>query len=54
VGLPLGCAAAKEKLEKWSWFLFYGAMGTGKTMSIRALQTETNAVVFDLTPDCVK
>jgi AAA+ superfamily predicted ATPase len=54
VGLPLGSAAAKEKLENWSWFLFYGAMGTGKTMSMRALQTETNSVVFDLTPDCVK
>jgi AAA+ superfamily predicted ATPase len=39
VGLPLGSEAAKEKLEKWNWFLFYGAMGTGKTMTIRALQT---------------
>lgn len=38
VGIPLGSALAKEKLEKWSWFLFYGAMGTGKSMCVRALQ----------------
>jgi AAA+ superfamily predicted ATPase len=34
----LGSDIAKDKLEKWSWFLFYGAMGTGKTLAIRALQ----------------
>lgn len=34
--------------------MFYGAMGTGKTLSIRALQQETNSIIFDLTPDYVK
>jgi AAA+ superfamily predicted ATPase len=34
----LGSELAKNKLEKWNWFLFYGAMGTGKTMMVRALQ----------------
>ena len=34
--------------------MFYGAMGTGKTLAIRSLQHETNSIVFDLTPDNVK
>lgn len=38
IGIPLGSQAAKDNLEKWSWFLFYGAMGTGKTLAVRALQ----------------
>lgn len=50
IGIPLGSEYAKKKLEKWSWFLFYGGMGTGKTFMIRALQKETNAVVFDISP----
>ena len=29
-------------------------MGTGKTLAIRALQQQTNSLVFDLTPDYVK
>jgi hypothetical protein len=29
-------------------------MGTGKTLLLRALHKETNALVFDLTPDVVK
>ena len=38
VGIPLGSDEAKKKLEKWNWFLFYGPMGTGKTLMTRALQ----------------
>ena len=34
--------------------MFYGAVGTGKTMVIRALQHETNSILFDLTPENVK
>jgi len=30
--------------------MFYGGAGVGKTLAIRGLQHETNAVVFDLTP----
>lgn len=34
--------------------MFYGAMGTGKTLATRALQQETNSVIFDLSPENVK
>ena len=37
IGIPLSSKYAREKLEKWSWFLFYGATGTGKTMLLRSL-----------------
>jgi hypothetical protein len=38
VGIPLGSKFAKDKLEKWNWFFWYGSMGTGKTLLTRALQ----------------
>jgi AAA+ superfamily predicted ATPase len=31
-------------------FLFYGPPGTGKTMIVRAINYETNSVLFDLSP----
>jgi len=31
-------------------FLFYGPAGTGKTLVVRAIATETRSVVFDLSP----
>lgn len=31
-------------------FLFYGPPGTGKTLVVRSVVTETNAVLFDLSP----
>jgi len=31
-------------------FLFYGPAGTGKTLVVRAVATETRSVVFDLSP----
>lgn len=34
--------------------MFYGPTGTGKTLLTRALQTETQALVFDLSPENIK
>lgn len=50
IAIPLGSSFAKERLDKNGWFLFYGPMGSGKTLAVRALQSECNAIVFDLTP----
>ena len=48
---PLGSKLIRERtpdLDKA--FLFYGPAGTGKTQVVRAVATETNSVVFDLSP----
>lgn len=38
VAIPLGSKFAKEKLnEKSNWHLFYGPMGSGKSLVVRAL-----------------
>lgn len=39
IAIPLGSSFAKERLEKNSWFLLYGPMGSGKTLAVRALQS---------------
>jgi ATP-dependent 26S proteasome regulatory subunit len=48
--MPLGSKFAKEKLGPPKKFLFLGPQGTGKTMMVRILQTECNAMVFDISP----
>jgi len=51
IGIPLGNQHSKEKLPPLSYFLFYGPEGSGKTLMIRALAYETNAMVVDLSKD---
>jgi len=46
----LGSPVLKEKLDKMSYFLFFGPSGSGKTLAIRALATECNAMLLDITP----
>lgn len=50
IAIPLGSAYAKEKLEKINYFMFYGPQGSGKTLAVRALANECNALVIDLSP----
>jgi len=48
---PLGSALVRKRFpEHVRSFLFYGPSGTGKTLVVRAIATETRAVVFDLSP----
>ncbi len=46
--MPLGSNYAKSKLEKMQNFLFYGPVGSGKTLMVRALAHECDALLFDI------
>lgn len=49
VAIPLGSQFVKNHMqERLYWLLFYGPMGTGKTLAIRAIAHQCNAIVFDL------
>jgi SpoVK/Ycf46/Vps4 family AAA+-type ATPase len=54
IAIPLGSSYAKEKLDKINYFLFYGPMGSGKTLCVRALATECNAMVIDISPSTIE
>merc|ERR1719469_1776147 len=48
---PLGSALVRARFpDNVRSFLFYGPAGTGKTLVVRAIATETRSVVFDLSP----
>jgi len=48
---PLGSALVKKRSpDLVKGVLFYGPAGTGKTMMVRAIASETNALLFDLSP----
>ena len=52
---PLGSALVRKRhpLHVRS-FLFYGPAGTGKTLVVRAIATETRSVIFDLSPNSIE
>jgi AAA+ superfamily predicted ATPase len=39
IAVPLGSEEAKAKLERSNYYLFYGPMGSGKSLMTRALAT---------------
>ena len=48
---PLGSELCRARFpEHIRSFLFYGPEGGGKTLVVRACATETNSVVFDMSP----
>ena len=48
---PLGSQLVRKQFpEHIKAFLFYGPEGTGKTLVVRACVTETNSILFDLSP----
>ncbi len=48
---PLGSDIVRNRFpDNIRSFLFYGPAGTGKTLIVKAVATETNSVLFDLSP----
>lgn len=48
---PLGSELIRKRYpDNVRSFFFYGPPGTGKTMVVRAIATETNSLLFDLSP----
>ena len=48
---PLGSELCRTRFKtNTSSFLFYGPQGTGKTLVIRAIVSETNSIFFDMSP----
>ncbi|CAK65698.1 unnamed protein product (macronuclear) [Paramecium tetraurelia] len=50
VGMPLGSPYIKDNVKESNYVLFYGPHGSGKTHAVRALQTECDALILDLSP----
>ena len=48
--MPLGSSYIKSKVPNLNYFLFYGSMGSGKTMMVRGLSNECDAIVLDISP----
>lgn len=46
IGLPLGSPYVKNKLDKLHYFLFFGPHGSGKTLMVRALASETDSLLL--------
>ena len=48
---PLGSALVRRRFpEHVRSFLFYGPAGTGKSLVVRAIASETRSVIFDISP----
>merc|ERR1719362_1205761 len=48
---PLGSALVRKRFpDHVRAFLFYGPAGTGKSLVVRAIASETRSVIFDISP----
>lgn len=50
IALPLGSQYVKDRSSKLNFFLFFGPHGSGKTLAIRALAHECDAMILELSP----
>ena len=48
--MPLGSEYIRNNLDRMNYFNFFGPHGAGKTLAIRALAHECDAMVVDLSP----
>lgn len=52
--MPLGSSYIKENVDKCNYYNFFGPHGSGKTLAVRAIAQETDAMVVDLSPSTIK
>ena len=52
--MGLGSEYVKENMDKWNYINFFGPNGSGKTMAVRALAYECDAMVIDLSPSTIE
>lgn len=54
LALPLGSGYLRENLERQTYFNFFGPHGAGKTLAVRALANECDAMLIDLSPSTIE
>lgn len=52
--MPLGSDYIRSNAEKCNYFHFFGPHGAGKTLAVRAIASECDAMVIDLSPSNVE
>ncbi len=55
IAIPLGSEYVKENLDdKMSFINLFGPHGSGKTLAVRALASECDAMIVDLSPSTIE
>lgn len=52
--MPLGSDYIRTNAEKCNYFNFFGPHGAGKTLAVRAIANECDAMLIDLSPSNVE
>ena len=54
IAIPLGSEYVRENLDRGTFINFFGPHGSGKTLAVRAIAYETDAMVVDLSPSTIE
>lgn len=54
IAIPLGSEYVRNQIERCTFINFFGPHGSGKTLAVRALATQTDAMVVDLSPSTIE
>ena len=52
--MPLGSPYIKDNIKESNYILFYGPRGSGKSHAVRALHTECDSLLIDLSVENIK
>lgn len=54
IAIPMGSMYIREQLDRMNYFHFFGPHGSGKTLAVRAIAQELDAMVVDLSPSTIE